>query len=74
MYPIMSTFTIFTASDVKQQQQQQQQQLTTTTAVQKDYFQVTDELSRENSHFSLSEALLTVVEQVLFQMWIVSCV
>ena len=31
---------------------------------QKDYFQVTDELSRENSHFSLSEALLTVVEQV----------
>ena len=72
MYPIMSTFTIFTASDVKQQQQRQQ--LTTTTAVQKDYFQVTDELSRENSHFSLSEALLTVVEQVLFQMWIVSCV
>ena len=33
-------------------------------AGQKDYFQVTDELSRENSHFSLSEALLTVVEQV----------
>ena len=31
---------------------------------QKDYFQVTDELSRENSHFSISEALLTVVEQV----------
>ena len=37
----------------------------TTTASQKDYFQVTDELSRENSHFSLSEAMLTVVEQVL---------
>ena len=31
---------------------------------QKDYFQVTDELSRENSHFSLSEALLCVLEQV----------
>jgi run domain Beclin-1 interacting cysteine-rich containing protein len=30
---------------------------------QKDYFQVTDELSRENSHFSLSEALITIVEQ-----------
>lgn len=29
----------------------------------KDYFQVTDELSRENSHFSLSEALLAVIEQ-----------
>ena len=31
----------------------------------KDYFQVSDELSRENSHFALSEALLTVIEQVL---------
>lgn len=30
----------------------------------KDYFQVTDELSKENSHFALSEALLAVVEQV----------
>ena len=30
----------------------------------KDYFQVTDELSKENSHFSLSEALLSVIEQV----------
>ena len=30
----------------------------------KDYFQVSDELSQENSHFTLSEALLTVVEQV----------
>ena len=29
----------------------------------KDYFQVTDELSQENSHFSLSEALLAVMEQ-----------
>jgi hypothetical protein len=29
----------------------------------KDYFQVSDELSQENSHFTLSEALLTVVEQ-----------
>ena len=30
----------------------------------KDYFQVTDELAKENSHFALSEALLAVVEQV----------
>ena len=30
----------------------------------KDYFQVTDELSKENSHFALSEALLAVIEQV----------
>ena len=30
----------------------------------KDYFQVTDELAMENSHFVLSEALLSVVEQV----------
>ena len=29
----------------------------------KDYFQVTDELSQENTHFSLSEALLVVIEQ-----------
>ncbi|XP_064394629.1 protein associated with UVRAG as autophagy enhancer-like [Halichondria panicea] len=29
----------------------------------KDYFQVTDELSKENSHFALSEALLSVIEQ-----------
>ncbi len=29
----------------------------------KDYFQVTDELSQENAHFSLSEALLAVIEQ-----------
>lgn len=29
----------------------------------KDYFQVTDELSQENSHFSLSEALVAVIEQ-----------
>lgn len=29
----------------------------------KDYFQVTDELSQENSHFALSEALLAVIEQ-----------
>lgn len=30
----------------------------------KDYFQVTDELSKENSHFALSDALLAVIEQV----------
>lgn len=30
----------------------------------KDYFQVTDELAKENSHFAMSEALLAVVEQV----------
>ena len=30
----------------------------------KDYFQLTDELSEENYHFSLSEALIAVVEQV----------
>lgn len=29
----------------------------------KDYFQVTDELAQENSHFSISEALLAVIEQ-----------
>lgn len=29
----------------------------------KDYFQVTDELSQEHSHFNLSEALLAVIEQ-----------
>lgn len=33
-------------------------------AEEKDYFTVTDELSRENSHFALSEALLVVIEQV----------
>ena len=32
----------------------------------KDYFQVTDELAKENSHFAMSEALLTVVEQVSY--------
>ena len=31
----------------------------------KDYFQVTDQLGKENSHFALSEALLAVVEQVI---------
>lgn len=31
----------------------------------KDYFQVSDELSKENSHFALSEALLSVIEQVI---------
>ena len=30
----------------------------------KDYFQVTDELAKENSHFAVSEALLAVIEQV----------
>jgi len=30
----------------------------------KDYFTVTDELSKENAHFALSEALLVVIEQV----------
>ena len=30
----------------------------------KDYFQVTDELAKENSHFTLSEALLAIIEQV----------
>ena len=30
----------------------------------KDYFQVTDELAKENSHFAISEALLAVIEQV----------
>lgn len=29
----------------------------------KDYFQVTDELSQENAHFRISEALLAVMEQ-----------
>ena len=33
-------------------------------AEEKDYFTVTDELSKENSHFALSEALLVVIEQV----------
>ena len=33
-------------------------------AEEKDYFTVTDELSRENAHFALSEALLVVIEQV----------
>lgn len=33
----------------------------------KDYFQLTDELSEENYHFSLSEALIAVVEQVRVQ-------
>ena len=36
-------------------------------AEEKDYFTVTDELSRENSHFALSEALLVVIEQVGWQ-------
>ena len=35
---------------------------------QKDYFQMSDELSRENSHFALSEALLSVIEQVYVYM------
>ncbi len=30
----------------------------------KDFFQVTDELGKENSHFMVSEALLAVIEQV----------
>ena len=35
-------------------------------AEEKDYFQVTDELAKENSHFAISEALLAVIEQVLY--------
>ena len=38
--------------------------LTASSQEEKDYFQVTDDLAKENSHFALSEALLTVVEQV----------
>ena len=30
----------------------------------KDYFQKTDELTKENAHFALSEALCTVIEEV----------
>ncbi len=35
----------------------------------KDYFQVTDELALENSHFTLSEALLSVIEQYKASSW-----
>ena len=37
----------------------------------KDYFQVTDELAKENSHFAMSEALLAVVEQVRYNLAII---
>ena len=38
----------------------------------KDYFQVTDELAKENSHFAMSEALLAVVEQVRLKLRVYS--
>ena len=55
---------LFSCVEVKSLRSQKSGTLPSLLPDTKDYFQVTDELSKENSHFALSEALLSVIEQV----------